>query len=97
MSEELVEKVKGALSSVPDPHMGISILEMGLIESVEVVENDETIAKIVIKPTNPGCMSAAGMAMNARVATEKLEEIDKAEVTVEGHMMADAINEMVNK
>ncbi|GAB4306289.1 MAG: metal-sulfur cluster assembly factor [Methanobacteriaceae archaeon] len=97
MSEELVEKVKGALSSVPDPHMGISILEMGLIESVEVVENGETVAKIVIKPTNPGCMSAAGMAMNARVAAEKLDEIDKAEVTVEGHMMAEAINEMVNK
>jgi len=97
MSEELVEKVKSALSSVPDPHMGISILEMGLIESVEVVENDETVAKIVIKPTNPGCMSAAGMAMNAKVAAEKLDEIDKAEVTVEGHMMAEAINEMVNK
>ena len=54
-------------------------------------------AKIIIKPTNPGCMSAANIAMQARLAAESLEEIDKAEIVVEGHMMADAICEMVNK
>jgi hypothetical protein len=42
-------------------------------------------------------MSAANMAMQARVAAEKVEGIDKAEIEIEGHMMADAINEMVNK
>ncbi len=30
MSEELVEKLRTALSTVADPHMGISIVEMGL-------------------------------------------------------------------
>jgi metal-sulfur cluster biosynthetic enzyme len=97
MSEELVEKVKEALKQVADPHMGISIVEMGLVESVEIEEKDQTIAKIVIRPTNPGCMSAARMAMDARVSAEKVEGIDKAEVSVAGHMMADAITEMVNK
>ncbi len=96
MSEELVEKVRTALSTVPDPHMGISIVEMGIVGDIEVNES-EKVAKIVIKPTNPGCMSAANIAMAARVVTEKLDEIDKAEIIVEGHMMADAIGEMVNK
>ncbi|GAB6055762.1 metal-sulfur cluster assembly factor [Methanobacterium alkalithermotolerans] len=97
MSEELVEKVKEALTKVADPHMGISIVEMGLVESIDIDKKDQTIAKIVIRPTNPGCMSAARMAMDARNMSEKVEGIDKAEVTVAGHMMADAITEMVNK
>ena len=94
MSEELVEKVREALTKVADPHMGISIVEMGLVENIEV---DQDIAKITIKPTNPGCMSAARMAMDAKTMAEKVDGIEKAEVTVAGHMMADAINEMVNK
>ncbi|EKF84722.1 metal-sulfur cluster assembly factor [Methanobacterium formicicum] len=96
MSDELVGKIREALAQVADPHMGISIVEMGLVSDIEVNEADKT-AKIIIKPTNPGCMSAANMAMQARVAAEKVEGIDKAEVQVEGHMMADAISEMVNK
>jgi metal-sulfur cluster biosynthetic enzyme len=96
MSEEVVEKIKTALSTVADPHMGISIVEMGIVQDIEVNEKEKT-AKIVIRPTNPGCMSAANIAMQARLAAESLDEIDKAEITVEGHMMADAICEMVNK
>jgi metal-sulfur cluster biosynthetic enzyme len=96
MSEDLIAKVREALVQVADPHMGISIVEMGLVADIQASEKDKT-AKIVIKPTNPGCMSAANMAMQARVAAEKVEGIDKAEIEIEGHMMADAINEMVNK
>ena len=96
MSEELTANIREALSNVADPHMGISIVEIGLVSDIQVNENDKT-AKIVIKPTNPGCMSAANMAMQARIAAEKVEGIDKAEIEIEGHMMAEAINEMVNK
>ena len=97
MANGLVDKVKEALSQVADPHMGVSIVDMGLVESINVEQRDVTVAKIVIRPTNPGCMSAAHIAMNARVVVEKLDEIDRAEITVAGHMMADAITEMVNK
>jgi len=96
MSEELVNKIRDEIAKVPDPHMGISIVEMGIVQNIEVNEEEKT-AKILIKPTNPGCMSAANIAMQARLAAESLEEIDKAEIVVEGHMMADAICEMVNK
>lgn len=96
MSEELINKIREALAQVPDPHMGISIVEMGIVGDIEVNEKEKT-AKITIIPTNPGCMSAANIAMQARLAAEGLDEIDKAEIVVEGHMMADAICEMVNK
>lgn len=97
MSDELIEKIKEALSTVADPHMGISIVEMGIVQNIDIDENDTIIAKITIRPTNPGCMSAANIAMNAKVAAEKVDGIDKVEIVVEGHMMADAISEMVNK
>ncbi|HNS26126.1 MAG: DUF59 domain-containing protein [Methanobacteriaceae archaeon] len=96
MSEELVNKIREELAKIPDPHMGISIAEMGIVGNIEVNEAEKT-AKIEIIPTNPGCMSAANIAMQARLAAESLEEIDKAEIIVKGHMMADAICEMVNK
>lgn len=96
MSEELVQKIREEIAKIPDPHMGISIVEMGILKDVEVNEEEKT-AKITIVPTNPGCMSAANIAMQARLAAESLEEIDKAEVIVEGHMMSEAICEMVNK
>ena len=56
--------------------MGISIVEMGLVADIQASEKDKT-AKIVIKPTNPGCMSAANMAMQARVAAENWKKLTK--------------------
>jgi len=97
MTEELVKKVKESLSTVADPHMGISIVEMGIVQNIEIAGNEEKVAKVTIRPTNPGCMSAANIAMSVKIAAEKVEEIDKAEIVVEGHVMADAICEMVNK
>lgn len=96
MSEEIIQSIKEAISRVMDPHMGVSIMDMGLVEDIEY-DDDSQIAKITIKPTNPGCMSAARMAMDARTQAESVEAVSKAEITINGHMMADAINEMVNK
>ncbi len=97
MADELVEKIKEAVSVVADPHMGISIVEMGILQDIQIEKNGTTVAKLTIRPTNPGCMSAANIAMNAKLAAEKVEGVDKVEILVEGHMMADAISEMVNK
>lgn len=94
MSAELANEVKEAVSKVNDPHMGVSIVEMGIVQSIDV---DGTTAKIVIKPTNPGCMSVARMAADAKAQAASVDGIDKVEITVEGHAMADSINEMINK
>jgi metal-sulfur cluster biosynthetic enzyme len=94
MSAELSNEVKEAVSKVNDPHMGVSIVEMGIVQKIDI---DGTTAKIVIKPTNPGCMSVARMAAEAKAQAESVEGIDKVEITIEGHAMADSINEMLNK
>ena len=94
MSEEQINKVRNAVSQVNDPHMGISIVEMGLVQSIDVDGNEATI---VIKPTNPVCMSITRMAIQARSLAEEVEGIDKANIVIEGHRMEEAINEMVNQ
>jgi len=94
MSEELFDSVKAAVSKVNDPHMGVSIVEMGIVQNIDI---NGTTAKIVIKPTNPGCMSVARMAAEAKAQALSVPGIENAEIVVEGHAMAESINEMINK
>lgn len=94
MSEEMVNAVRDAVAVINDPHMGVSIVEMGIVQDIEV---DGDTAKIVIKPTNPGCMSVARIAADAKTEAEKVDGIEKAEIEIKDHMMADQINEMINK
>lgn len=102
VNEEVIEEksteneIKDKLAMIADPHMGISIVDMGLVQEIKVDEENKK-ADITIKPTNPGCMSVANIAMAAKLEAEKVDGIDKAEVTVVEHMMAETINEMVNK
>ena len=94
MSEELVNSIRDAVSVINDPHMGISIVEMGIVKDISV-EGDE--AKIIIQPTNPGCMSVTRIAADAKIEAEKVEGVSKAIIEVQGHVMADSINEMINR
>ena len=94
MSEDLVNDIKDALSPINDPHMGISIVEMGMVQNI-TVDGDQ--AEVILKPTNPGCMSITRIAADAKVKAEGVDGIEKATIIVEGHAMADTINEMINK
>lgn len=96
MSEEIRTQINDSLAKIADPHMGVSIVDMGLVREIQY-DDDSKLAKITICPTNPGCMSVANIAMAAKIEAEKLDAVDKAEITVIDHMMADTINEMVNK
>ncbi len=94
MSEDLVNDIKDAVSTINDPHMGISIVEMGIVQDISVNGDN---AKLTIKPTNPGCMSIVRIAADAKTAAEKVDGVDKVEIEVIGHAMSDSINEMLNK
>jgi metal-sulfur cluster biosynthetic enzyme len=96
MSEEIKSQIQDKLAMIADPHMGVSIVQMGLVRDIQYDEETKE-ADITICPTNPGCMSVANIAMAARLEAEKIEGVDKAKITVIEHMMADTINEMVNK
>ncbi|ENN96374.1 hypothetical protein J422_02829 [Methanocaldococcus villosus KIN24-T80] len=89
------EDVIKALRKVQDPHMGISIVDMGLVRDIEIDDNGNV--KFIITPTNPACMSVLGMAMQAKKVVEELEGVKKVDVKVEGHFMEKEINEMLNE
>jgi metal-sulfur cluster biosynthetic enzyme len=93
---ELKQEIKDKLALIADPHMGISIVDMGLVRDIAIDEENKKV-NITLSPTNPGCMSIANVAMASKLEIEKLDDVDKAEITVIDHMMADTINEMVNK
>ncbi|AWX33506.1 metal-sulfur cluster assembly factor [Methanosphaera sp. BMS] len=95
-SEEIKSQIQDKLAMIADPHMGVSIVAMGLIREIQYDEESKE-ADITISPTNPGCMSIANIAMAAKLEAEKVEGVEKANITVIDHMMADTINEMVNK
>jgi metal-sulfur cluster biosynthetic enzyme len=94
MVDNLKENVIKAVSQVNDPHMGVSIVEMGIVQNVDVQDSS---VKITLKPTNPACMSVARMAADAKALASEVEGVDNVEIIVEGHQMADAINQMTNK
>ena len=94
MSEDLVNDIKEAVAVINDPHMGVSIVEMGIVQNI-TVEGDQ--AEITLKPTNPGCMSITRIAADAKIRAEQVEGIEKAKIIIEGHVMADSINEMINR
>jgi metal-sulfur cluster biosynthetic enzyme len=94
MSEDLVNDIKDALTPINDPHMGISIVEMGIVQNIAVDGNQ---AEITLKPTNPGCMSITRIAADTKIRAEAVEGIDNVKIIVEGHAMADSINEMINR
>ena len=89
MSEDLAIAVKDAVSAVNDPHMGVSIVDMGIVESIEI---DGSTANLVIRPTNPGCMSVTRIAAQAKTEALKVDGIDKVKLTIVGHIMSDALN-----
>ena len=94
MSEDLVNDIKDAVSVINDPHMGVNIVEMGIVQNI-TVDGDQ--AEIILKPTNPGCMSITRIAADAKIKAENVEGIENAKIIVEGHAMADTINEMINR
>lgn len=94
MSEEMINKVKDAISVINDPHMGVSIVEMGIVQDIDI--NGDKV-KITLKPTNPGCMSITRIAADTKNEAGKVDGIENVEIFIEGHAMADSINEMINK
>ncbi len=94
MSEDLVNDIKEAITPINDPHMGISIVDMGIVQNITV---DDGQAEIILKPTNPGCMSITRIAADAKIRAESVEGIEKVIITIEGHAMAESINEMINR
>ncbi|MFW6196860.1 MAG: metal-sulfur cluster assembly factor [Thermoplasmatota archaeon] len=86
--EEVVEELK----NVVDPHTGTDVYNMGLISNLEV--NDDSVS-LTFTPTSPFCPMGVQLAVQIKKNLSQIDNLDTdgIDITVEGHMQSDQINE----
>lgn len=88
-------KIFDELTKVVDPEIGVSIMELELIDKVDI--NSGSV-KVDLHLTSPFCPAVFGfkIAQDVRDNIYKLPGISDVKVAVSNHFMADAINKQVN-
>ena len=94
MTSPLHDKAIETLKDVIDPHTGLSVWDMGLIHDMEF---DEGTVSLTFIPTSSFCPLGIQLALSIKKALAKMEGITKVNITIEGHMNAREINEMLAK
>ncbi|GBC75039.1 hypothetical protein HRbin06_00350 [archaeon HR06] len=91
------EEIYEAIGEVVDPELGISVLELNLIEKIQIKE-DGTV-EVTYHATAPFCppIFAIEMSQDMKRRIESLEGVKKAKIILTGHVLADEINKQVNK
>ncbi len=74
-SEELIETLK----EVIDPELMVNIVDLGLVYSVN--EEDRKVA-VEMTLTSPACPSGPQMVQQAKMALERLEDVDEATIKI---------------
>ena len=84
------------LSKIVDPEIGVSIMELELIDKVDIAEKD---VNVDLHLTSPFCPAVFGfkIAQDVRDNIYKIEGIEKVKINVSNHFMAEAINKQVNE
>jgi len=71
--------VRAALATVNDPEYPLSIVDLGMIYGVEVVEG---VAKIMLTFTSIGCPAADMLIDDIKAAVFEVDEVNEVEVDV---------------
>ena len=90
------EEVMEELSNVIDPEIGMSIIDMGLVDEVKI-EGDKVSVNFHL--TAPFCPPVFAMmiAKDIKDRLSRMTGVKISEVKLVGHIMADQINEIINK
>src|SRR3990170_8483620 len=89
-------KIFDELTKVVDPEIGVSIMELELIDKVDINSGN---VKVDLHLTSPFCPAVFGfkIAQDVRDNIFKVEGIKDVKVNVSNHFMAEAINKQVNE
>jgi metal-sulfur cluster biosynthetic enzyme len=95
-TQQVRKQIFDELTKVVDPEIGVSIMELELVDKVDL--NDGKV-NIDLHLTSPFCPAVFGfkIAQDVRDNIYKLETIKDVKVNVSNHFMADAINKQVNE
>ncbi|WP_456482468.1 iron-sulfur cluster assembly protein [Methanopyrus sp.] len=80
--EEVLEELK----KVKDPHTGLDVVSMSLVEEVNV---DGENIEVVVRPTNPFCPAALMIVEQIKAALESAFEGVNVDVRLVGHVLAE--------
>ena len=88
-------KIFDELTKIVDPEIGVSIMELELIDKVDINSGK---VNVDLHLTSPFCPAVFGfkIAQDIRDNIYKLSGINEVKVNVSNHFMADAINKQVN-
>jgi metal-sulfur cluster biosynthetic enzyme len=84
------------LTKVVDPEIGVSIMELELVDKVDIETGK---VNIDLHLTSPFCPAIFGfkIAQDVRDNIYKLPGIEDVKINVSNHFMAEAINKQVNE
>lgn len=84
------------LTKIVDPEIGVSIMELELIDKVDI---DKGKVNIDLHLTSPFCPAVFGfkIAQDVRDNVSKISGIEDVKINVSNHFMAEAINKQVNE
>ena len=84
------------LTKIVDPEIGVSIMELELVDKVDINKGN---IDIDLHLTSPFCPAVFGfkIAQDVRDNVYRLPGIEEVKISVSNHFMADAINKQVNE
>lgn len=93
--DERENKIREKLKDVVDPEIGVSIMEMNLVDEIRIEDNK---AHITYHLTAPFCppVFALHIGKNIKKVAKGVEGIDEVEVRLKDHVQADDINKMLD-
>jgi metal-sulfur cluster biosynthetic enzyme len=71
------DSVRAALRKVKDPELNLSVIDLGLVYTVEVTEGEVHVGMTL---TSPGCPSGPEILSDAQAAVESVEGVTKVDV-----------------
>lgn len=87
-------KIEEALANVMDPEIGISIMEMKLVDQIDI---DNGNISVYFHLTAPFCppVFAMKIAKDIKDTLRSLEGVKSVKVTLKNHYMAEQINKII--
>ncbi|NOJ28920.1 MAG: metal-sulfur cluster biosynthesis protein [Nitrososphaeraceae archaeon] len=94
--QQIRRSIFDELSKIVDPEIGVSIVELELVDKVDIENNN---VDIDLHLTSPFCPAVFGfkIAQDVRDNIYKIPGINGVKVNVSNHFMAEAINKQVNE
>ena len=93
--DEREKELREKLIDIVDPEIGVSIMEMNLVDEVKIEGNKAYVTYHLTAPFCPPVF-ALHIGKNIKKAAKSIEGIDDAEVKLKGHVQEEDINKMLD-